>query len=128
MFRDFPITGSGFGSFAEVFARYQPAGAARRWSHAHNDYVEVLLGGGLVAALLVLWLLVGFARQVIRSVPSREPISLGRLGLIIGVASLTVHAFFDFNHQIPANALLWLLCCALLVAVNRRKSRRQEES
>jgi O-antigen ligase len=128
MFRDFPITGSGFGSFAEVFARYLPAGAANRWSHAHNDYVEVLLGGGLVAALLVLWLAVGFGRQVIRSIPSVESISPGRLGLIIGVVSLAVHAFFDFNHQIPANALLWLFCCALLVAVNRRRDRREEES
>ena len=42
MFRDYPLTGAGFGSFREVFPRYMPAGSRARWAQAHNDYLEVL--------------------------------------------------------------------------------------
>ena len=46
MLRDFALTGSGFGSFEEVFPRFQPAGSVARWNRAHNDYLEVLVEGG----------------------------------------------------------------------------------
>jgi O-antigen ligase len=124
MFRDFPLTGVGFGSFGPVFARYTPAGAASRWAHAHNDYLEVLLEGGLVAAVLVVWLLVGFVRRVAETHRWSGGFSPSRIGLIVGVVSLALHAFLDFNHQVPANALLWVACCALLAPGNRRHAER----
>jgi O-antigen ligase len=124
MFGDFPLTGTGFGSFGGAFARYLPAGAAKRWDHAHNDYVELLLEGGLVAAVFVAWLLVGYVRRVAESLRDDGTISPSRVGLIVGVVSLAAHALFDFNHQIPANALLWLTCCALLVSGDRRRRGR----
>jgi hypothetical protein len=115
MFRDFPLTGAGFGSFAEVFVRYVPAGSSFRWAHAHNDYVQLLLEGGLVAALLVSWLIVGYTRRVGRSLRSPGGGSPGRIGLVVGAVALAVHALFDFNHQVPANALLWVCVCGLLL-------------
>jgi O-antigen ligase len=124
MFRDFPLTGTGFGSFDGIFARYLPAGAAKHWNHAHNDYIELLLDGGLVAAVLVVWLLVGYVRRVTGSLRREGRVSPSRIGLIVGVASLAAHAFFDFNHQIPANALLWVACCALLVSGSQRRRER----
>jgi O-antigen ligase len=124
MFRDFPLTGTGFGSFSEIFARYLPAGSAKRWNHAHNDYVELLLEGGVVAGVLVVWLLVGYVRRVTGSLRGGGRVSPSRIGLIVGVVSLAAHALVDFNHQIPANALLWVACCALLVSGDQRHSER----
>jgi hypothetical protein len=114
MLRDYPVTGAGFGTFREVFQTYVPAGAPARYSHAHNDYLELLLDGGLGAGLLVAWLAWGFARRAVRGRSGRG-ISHAHLGLALGVASLAVHAAFDFNHQVPANALIWVVACALLV-------------
>jgi O-antigen ligase len=118
MFRDFPLTGIGFGAFRDVFPRYLPAGETARWLQLHNDYFEVLLEGGVIGALLLLWLICGFVSRV-----SRRPAwSLGRridpeaVGLLLGLAALAVHALFDFNHQIPANALLFTTMAALAVA------------
>jgi len=124
MFRDFPLTGTGFGSFAEAFARYLPAGARNRWAHAHNDYVELLLEGGLVAAALVLWLMVGYGRRVVSSLRRARIVSPSRIGLAIGVVSLAAHACFDFNHQVPADGMLWVACCALLLPGDRRRRSR----
>jgi O-antigen ligase len=124
MFGDFPLTGTGFGSFGGSFARYLPAGSARRMNHAHNDYVELLLEGGLVAGVLVVWLLVGYVRCVNGSLRRGGGVSPSRIGLIVGVVSLAAHALVDFNHQIPANALLWVVCCALLVSGDQRHRER----
>jgi O-antigen ligase len=122
MFRDFPLTGAGFGSFREVFVGYVPAGEGFRWDHVHNDYVELLLEGGVIAAVLTLWLLVGYSRRLGRSLRGSAPVSPARLGLLVGVAALAVHALVDFNHQVPANALLWVACCALLLPVRLRRN------
>ena len=117
MFGDFPVTGLGFGAFRELFPRYMPSGAAKFLYEAHNDYLEVMVEGGIVATILLLWLAWGFWSRVPAAVRSSSSnrISTSRLGLALGVASLTVHAFIDFNHQIPANALLFVTACAMLV-------------
>jgi hypothetical protein len=35
--------------------------------------------------------------------------------MLIGVLAMSIHAFFEFPHQMPANALLFVTMCALLV-------------
>lgn len=113
MLKDFPLTGSGFGTFRGLFVRYVPAGSFARWSHAHNDYLELLLTGGIVAFGLLLWLIWGYVVRAVRGLRRSGRLSPARLGLVLGVLSLSVHALFDFNHQIPANALLFVAVCAL---------------
>ena len=113
---DFPITGAGFGSYSEVVSRYAPAGSANRFFRAHNDYLEVVAEGGWVAAGLIVWLVAGFGIRAARRLRRhRGSLSVSRLGLGLGLGSLAVHALVDFNHQIPANALLFVALAALLV-------------
>lgn len=116
MAADFPIVGSGYGTFGEVFERYTPPGADARFAQAHNDYLEVLLEGGFVGFALLSWLIVAYARRV-RARIARLGVSprVEALGILAGVLSLAIHAFFDFNHQMPANALLFVAFCAVLV-------------
>jgi len=38
------------------------------------------------------------------------------IGLLIGLATISVHALFDFNHQIPANGLLFTILAAMAAA------------
>jgi O-antigen ligase len=117
MFQDFPVSGVGVGAFREVYPQYVVPGVEKILWRMHNDYLEVLLEGGIVAAVLVVWLAFAFWRRVpaaIRS-PNSGRWSTSRLGLALGVASLSVHAFVDFNHQMPANALLFVAACAMLL-------------
>jgi O-antigen ligase len=126
MLVDFPFSGSGYGTFREVFPRYTPPGARARFAQAHNDYLEVLLEGGLVGFALLLWLVGAFGLQIqsrLRRVGSDRRLLLH--GLLAGIAALAIHAFFDFNHQMPANALLFVTMCALLVPVSRSSDRRE---
>jgi hypothetical protein len=125
MFRDFMMVGSGFGSFREVFSRYQPAGEFLVWNQLHNDYFEVLIEGGLVAGILLLWLMVAFWGRVLARDAwkhSRGRVDLEHLGILVGLGALSLHAFVDFNHQIPANALLFVTLGAF-AATSRTRSR-----
>lgn len=116
MVRDYWLTGVGFGASADAFAHYLPRGEALRWEELHNDYLEVLAEGGIVAAALTLWLAVAFGRGLLRRGSLRSAgrrLNLEQLGLLLGLLSLCVHALLDFNHQIPANALIFVALAAM---------------
>ncbi len=114
---DFPITGVGFGAFREVFPAYLPAGENLRWLQAHNDYLEVLLDGGMIAGALLVWLIVAFVAQLARTgrrIRGRRDTSW--LGMVLGLTAISIHAFVDFNHQMPATALLFVILGAMAIA------------
>jgi O-antigen ligase len=118
MLTDFPLTGSGFGAFRDVFPAYMPPGESARWVQLHNDYYEFVLEGGIIGAALLLWLIWNFwskalRRKVLMTAGEPDPESIG---LLIALAALFIHAGFDFNHQIPANALLFTVMAALVIA------------
>jgi O-antigen ligase len=119
MLRDFPILGTGFGTFRFVFPSYVPAGEVSTWLQVHNDYLEVLLEGGAVAGVLLIWLVAAYARRALPGGRSRLAADPSRLGALLGVTSLAIHAFVEFNHQIPANALLFVVVAA--IALPRRE-------
>jgi O-antigen ligase len=123
MLKDFPLTGTGFGTFREVFPAYMPSGTYMRWNEAHSDWLELLLDGGIVAGLLVTWLAIAYAVQLRRRPANGSTrTSWTRVGLLLGLASLTVHAAVDFNHQIPANALLFVALAAMALPTAPRES------
>ncbi len=115
-----PLFGFGPGAFEPKFIEWETRywlegrGTAdeRRYSglqaHAHNDYLETLVDGGL-AALLSLWLLLGsflaFAFQKARHAPG------GLLtGASAGVVALAAVAMVDFPFHRPAELfLVWTL-------------------
>jgi len=115
---DYTLTGSGFGAFSELIPAYLPRGDSGSWLQLHNDYLEVYLAGGLVAVALVAWLAVAFVVRVARAVRSESARGhvLPSLGLVLGLVALAVHETVDFNLQVPANALLFVVIAATSVA------------
>ncbi len=116
MLVDYPLTGIGFGAFGQVFAYYVAAGEPSRWLQLHNDYVEVIIEGGVVAALLLaalIWAYWTRAWRMTFGARSHGTMNPERIGLLIGLASLSLHGFVDFNHQIPGNALMFVVVAAL---------------
>lgn len=112
--RDFPVFGTGAGSFASTFVRYQSPGTLY-FDHAHNDYVEWLAdhgwGGALLVAGLVLSTL-GACVHVLRRRRSRSMRGVA-LGVVMACLCLAIHSTVDFNLQLPANALTLVFVLAL---------------
>jgi len=117
MLSDFPLTGAGIGAFRDVFPIYAPAGGDARMRHLHNDYFEVIVETGWPGALLLVGLTFAFVWLAVR----RSRGSLSAKGLLVGLACLFAHAAVDFNHQIPANALLFVAVAGIAISREERE-------
>jgi len=114
MWKDFPVFGSGLGSFHVVFPRYSEADLLVRYTHAHNDYVQFacetgIVGFSLLGLLVLMSFIAALRAQYIRGDPLLRGISFGSM---MGIIALMIHSAADFNLQIPANALTFMLVLA----------------
>ncbi|MBI4640377.1 MAG: O-antigen ligase family protein [Candidatus Tectomicrobia bacterium] len=116
LIRDYSLFGAGLGNYKYLFARYQPTQFATVFvDHAHNDYLETSADNGLIAFSVIIIGLLSLLWVVLRNV-GREENDYGRgivLGLVTGIIAIATHSLFDFNLQIPANALYFTFLLSL---------------
>ena len=114
MWKDYPVFGSGLGSFPVVFPRYSADGTLVSYTHAHNDYLEFGAEAGAVGlSLLGLMVLMSFAVALRAQYLRRDPLMRGlSFAAMMGILALMIHSSVDFNLQIPANALTFMLLLA----------------
>jgi hypothetical protein len=102
---DYAILGSGLGTFAAVFPLYRPPAVAKLWEHLHNDWLQMMLEGGLA-----LWVVLALG---IALVCRRRPrliescFGTGRDRRVFGasIAVIALLAFVDFGLRIPSIAV-----------------------
>ncbi|HEX5731493.1 MAG TPA: O-antigen ligase family protein [Blastocatellia bacterium] len=109
-----PLLGVGLGAYGTAFSIYSASDGSLRVPQAHNDYLQVVADCGVPGGLIALWFIVTLFRAFRRGVYSRDPmIAALALGSGAGAFGLLVHSVFDFNLQLPSNALLFLLLTAV---------------
>lgn len=113
---DYPLVGTGGGSFYNMFLSYRTGEFANGfWDHAHNDFVEIATDFGLLG-LALLGVLVALSLWTVVRVMARRrsPLPWGiAFGVAMSVVALLVHSSVDFNLQIPANALTIVVILAM---------------
>ncbi len=116
---DFPLAGTGKGTYVNAYPIYEKVDDRLRLSFAHNDYLEYAAENGVVAGAaltlaglgLLVWLASLWRRR-------RDPFAKGiGLGAGLAVFALLVHGLTDFNLQIPANAVHFVAMATLAAAV-----------
>lgn len=129
--REFWPWGSGWGTYASVYPRFQPVAVDGRADYAHQDYAQLLFEGGLFAMLLAaafLWLAIGRAIYLTRALlhtGTLDPNELAAAVCGVGLLGFLVHSLVEFNMHIPANAILAaLLAGAFLRPLRTRGSSR----
>lgn len=132
MLKDYPLTGSGGGTFYTVFPKYRPGAISAYFDYAHNDYVQITTDTGLIGlGLLGLVVLSTFAVALRTLYERRDPLCRGiAFGAAMGIIAIVIHSWVDFNLQIPANALTFVVMLALgwaAYSVNRRRSADDED-
>jgi O-antigen ligase len=132
IFRDHPITGVGLGAFPAIYPAYGRSSVKQeRLEQTHNDYLQLLTDAGLLGALLGLWFIFEIIRSARRQWPQLAQARSHDRALIIGgyvaMLGIAVHSFLDFNLQIAANALVFLLIVALTTAIEPRSAHRSNE-
>ena len=104
--KDFWLTGSGLGSFINIFPLYSPPISGGIYDHAHNDYLEFFLETGLPGAFFLLV----FLSLMIYTVTGnrlRGRNSVLRNAAISAAFTMIVHSIFDFNLHILSNMLIF---------------------
>jgi len=116
MVRDFPLFGVGLGAFEDVFPHYQsPPWSAAAVRETHNDYLELLSSAGVVGFGLVLWFFAAVGWRLYKGLRMLPPEVLPlATALLAAIGAMAFQEFFDFNLQIPANAILLTILIALL--------------
>ncbi len=130
--KDFPLFGTGFGSFVDSYGGYQTIFMGERIAvfHAHNDYLELAAEGGLTGLLLAVWAAWCVLRQSWKAFGRRrKPFAITLyLGCLAGISALLLHSLTDFNLHIGANGLYFTFLVALLVAAASTSSRSGSHS
>lgn len=119
-FRDFPVFGSGLGTFKHVFRIYQPDGLRAYFDHAHNDYLEYLLEGGIAGVFVGAFFLFFTLKAILEKRWRQRDIYM-QAGFLSSLATITVHSLFDFNLHIPSNALLFSLVLGMAASFQKAK-------
>ncbi len=111
-----PIAGVGFGGYWVAITRYHNASGAMTPQQAHNDYLELMASGGIIACGLVVWFAVVFLKRARQTLYSSDPYYRSAcLGALIGLFGVAVHSFVDFGIHITINALV--LFALIIIAV-----------
>lgn len=119
---DFPIAGTGGGSFYSVFPSYKKADVYAFYDQAHNDYLQTLIEYGFVgficlAAIVTLCFISAVAAIRKRKSSLYKGAAFASLMAIIG---MLIHMTVDFPLQAAANASYFVvfLAIALMSSVN----------
>ena len=113
---DFPVTGTGVGTYRRIYPLYQNRFDEDWYYHAENEYLELIVETGLPGlALLLLMVLVLFKYLKWVVGVSYEPRFYGvAIAMVFLMTSQLVNLIFDFGFHIPSNLILFSLLAGSL--------------
>jgi O-antigen ligase len=127
-----PFLGWGLGTFPIVYPEFRSFYTTFFVNQAHNDYLQLLVETGLAGFAIALWFLAllfrGAARKLkdfTKSDGTETATGALTLAALLGCVGILVHSLFDFNLQIPANAALFYVLCAIAAAPPLQESQRR---
>lgn len=129
---DFPLVGSGLGTFPYVEPLHRPFGPKPllMWEHAHNDYLEALIEGGVLRLGLSLVAIGVVYRLGWRALARHRRRLAGglALGAVFAFTTIVVHSFGDFGLHMPAIAVLATVVTAHLAELGKARRRRRKKN
>lgn len=131
LWRMFPLTGSGFGTFENV-ALMVSGESGYHYRHAHNDWLEFLATTGLIGfGVIAMTAFFGLRALARASWPSLLSVSVSANGsgsnrrfVAMGatvVLFVLLHALVDFNFYIPANSYTFAVIAGATAALPTRR-------
>ena len=121
--KDFPLFGSGLGTFTQVFPMHRSFHIRSLVTHAENDFLQLVSETGLVGLGLLVILFALLFYQVargLRLLSQRDPKRYIAIGGLVSILALMFHSLVERNIQVPGNAFLWTLLMALVLRMSER--------
>jgi O-antigen ligase len=129
--KDFPLFGSGLGTFTYVFPPYRSIHLEGIASHAENDFLQLVSEVGVIGAgvlLIPFLLLLPRAFVGIRNLSFKDPKRYIGIGAMVGILGLMFHSVVERNIQVPANAFLFTFLLAMILRIGSIGRKGETES
>ena len=108
MFLAHPVLGVGMNGYWAVIPTFHDASGTMTPQEAHNDYLELLVSGGLVGFALGVWFVVVVVKRTRENLAAANRFRRAAcLGAAIGIAGVAVHSLVDFGLHTIVNALVF---------------------
>jgi O-antigen ligase len=122
-----PLLGWGLGTFPVVYPQFRSFYTTFFVNQAHNDYLQLAVETGMAGFAIAIWFLVLVFRRAASKLKDWSDTSSGTLTVaaLLGCIGILVHSFLDFNLQIPANAAMFYVLCAIVAAPPLQESQRR---
>lgn len=122
MTRQFFPFGTGFGSFDPIFRGFEPDATLRPtfYNHAHNDFLEWVLTGGLPALIIALAFAAWWFRRSWTAWQARSSIGLAGSAIIFLLLAASVT---DYPLRTTLGAVLLVTACWWLAVADGRSGR-----
>jgi O-antigen ligase len=117
--RDFPIFGTGPGTFEPLAQFYLDPRDPHWMAQLHNDWLETVVTFGRVGfSLILLALVTVLSRWFVRGgIPAHR---VFMMFLWLGLGGCLIYAVVDFPFQIYSILFLFLVICAVLYCLSRK--------
>ena len=123
MVQERPLTGWGYGNYKQFrgpfYERYPQYPQADRYSHAHNNFLQVWVDTGLLGLAAFGWLLWRLLRQGWRAVAGQrdEPFRSLSWGVWLGLVGFLLGGLTQYNLGDAEVALVWWASVGLLLRI-----------
>lgn len=116
--------GSGFGSFEFIYKQFEPTDLLMPSyvNQAHNDWLQILLEGGLPAAVLLIAFVAWIGQcafMLWRQRRARN--STHDVAALVIILAIGVFSFFDYPLRTPSLMALFAICTGQLAAMRRKR-------
>lgn len=116
VFENFPIVGTGLGTYQRSYLAFEQSTFDRWFQHAHNQYLETAADAGVIGLCLLAGLLL-LTCQALWRIRSKKSAILHHwfaLAMSFVIVSQVIHAISDFGLYHPANMVAMALMCGSL--------------
>ena len=127
MAKEFWLVGVGFGSFAPAYMQFEPTSLAlpSYVNQAHNDFLQLIIEGGVIAVLLFTALIIFIGRSISKIAGSKGLLSPLPIFWMAAIGIVAAASLIDYPVRTPLfqACMIWLLCVLTLDA--KAKDRRE---
>jgi O-antigen ligase len=120
--RAYPVAGTGLNTFGTAMLFYQTRRMDVIFDEAHNDYLQLLVEGGVLVAVPAVLFVALTAVEIRRRMRERRgsvTMQWIRAGAAIGLVLMALQEWGEFSLQMPGNAALFCVVAAIALHTSR---------
>ena len=110
MIADYPFAGVGMGGYWTAFPAYHDASGTMTPQQAHNDYLELIASGGVIALALFVWFAVLVLRRARVNLRAESGFRRAAcFAALIAITGVAIHSLVDFGLHRIVNAMIFMV-------------------